>query len=463
MVILVLVVLVAAGGGMASSGGPGQAAGDDPARSFYDSFAIETIESTPGIRVGQSVSVATDSGSGKIRISHYDASNGDLRQAASVASGGNCGEQGGWSCSIVDGAGSEDVGQASSLALQPETQSQTLHWPRIAYHNATDRSLQYASYNIPGTWHYATVDTPGTPETRIGEYASLALDSEGIPHIAYYYYTFYLSDYHQLRHATYVGGGWGNCGGGDWQCEVVETWVGGGIIGTHGSLDLSAGGNPSIAYYWSGNLAFATKGGSAPNCGPGNSTWTCSLVDQAPGVGKYAAFARDQSSGIGHIAYYDAVNEVLKYAVTVGSGGNCDTSGLWQCDEIDRMGSSLTHMGIALAIDSNGYPFIAYQQTSESGPAVLRVARPGNALGLLFGNCGPESGGIPTWACGTVDEGGADRSVGDYLDLALTDDDRAIIAYYESDSYQLSGNLKIAVQEDGGGRYSQVYLPFIGR
>jgi hypothetical protein len=53
--------------------------------------------------------------------------------------------------------------------------------------------------------------------------------------------------------------------------------------------------------------------------------------------------------------------------------------------------------------------------------------------------------------------------VGGYVDLALTDDDRAIIAYYEYDSYQLSGNLKIAIQEAGGDEYSQVYLPYIGR
>jgi hypothetical protein len=47
------------------------------------------------------------------------------------------------------------------------------------------------------------------------------------------------------------------------------------------------------------------------------------------------------------------------------------------------------------------------------------------------------------------------------VDLALTEDDRAIIAYYEYDSYHYSGNLKVAIQE--AREYWYAFLPHVGR
>jgi hypothetical protein len=168
-----------------------------------------------------------------------------------------------------------------------------------------------------------------------------------------------------------------------------------------------------------------------------------------------------QELGRPHIAYYDATNEALKYAVRVGSGGNCgqfEGAYLWQCDEIDGMGAIISdaHRRISMELDPDGYPVIAYQKTSNVGPAVLNVARPVAHLGLV-GNCGPEDP-FSTWQCDTMDPGGTYSSVGHYVDIAITQSGLETTAYYESDSCNLSGNLKVAYQ-----RMLTRFLPLVMR
>jgi hypothetical protein len=288
------------------------------------------------------------------------------------------------------------------------------------------------------------------------------LDSSKQPHIAYHLYSVRFGDSESLKYAKKVAAGTGNCGDDGWQCDTIDSAVS--YVGRYASLDLSAGDNPSIAYYDNlFDLVLATKGGTYANCGPGGNTWTCWPIDAMGDVGMFASLVRDRDSGIPHIAYYDATNEKLKYAVLVGSGGNCGYFGpagayLWQCDVLDTMGASISaaHMRISMALDGNGYPLMAYQRTSEFGPAVLKVARPAIALGLDHGNCGPEDLFL-TWQCETIDNGGSDTSVGNYLDIAVNESGLATIAYYESDSYHYSGNLKVAYQT------IRIYLPLIQR
>jgi hypothetical protein len=278
----------------------------------------------------------------------------------------------------------------------------------------------------------------------IGYYPSLDLDSNDTPHISYYNKKDG-NPYGLISYATRASPkNSGNCGGilKDWQCDPVDISFNSDI---RSSLHISAGDNPSIAYFGgSRDLMFATKGGGLYNCGVGN-TWSCQIVDSVGDVGLYPSFVRDVITGIPHIAYYDATNDTLKYAKYVLSGGNCGDYNSWQCDTIDTMGSSVTDMGLSLALDPDGYPVIAYQQTSESEPAVLKIARPAHRLGLPIGNCGPQDL-YYLWQCETIDDASANTSVGNYLDLAVNSGGLAIIAYYESDSYHYSGNLKIAYQ-----------------
>jgi len=418
-------------------------------------WTIETIDSTRYVRTGQHVSVAIDRNTGSPTISYHHATDGDLYLAARVGSAGNCGPRNDWSCFAIDVV--DNVGQYSSLALEPRAEPSFYGWPKIAYYNATDQAFEYLAYEPPNMWRATRVYHE--PLQDAGDYASLVLDSTGTPHIAFHAFDPRFGGNDILKYATYTGSGRDNCGGGNWQCDTISTGAEG---GKHASLHVSSGDSPSIAYQDEyGDLVVATKGGYFANCGPGGDTWTCLTVDFWGDTGMYASMVRD-GGGMLHVAYYDATEAVLKHAEFVGWDGNCGWSSdvnayTWQCDEIDHMGTSLTHMGISLAVDDDDRTIIAYQQVSEVGPAVLRIARPAAALGLIHGNCGPGDL-FQTWQCEVIDRGDSHTSVGDYVDIELDDDGLAIIAYYGYNDYYLFGSLKVAYQE-----LVTVYLPVIAK
>ena len=192
------------------------------AQSFHENARriVETIESTPGVYVGQHVSVAIDPYSGATSISHYDATNGNLRHARSVGSGGNCGEHNDWNCWLRDGGSGTDRGRYSSLALEPNAHMSTYDWPKFAYYDASLGVLKYAAYDWPGTWHYTIVDDRELPDYYLGMHASLTLNSNKTPHIAYTLYND-IDDWPEVQYVTKVADGPGNCGDGDWQCRGI--------------------------------------------------------------------------------------------------------------------------------------------------------------------------------------------------------------------------------------------------
>ena len=71
----------------------------------------------------------------------------------------------------------DDVGLYTSIAVT------AMGEPRIAYYDATHKALRYAAGTVHRQWKAIAVDTP--PTGRAGLYASLSLDKNDIPSIAY--------------------------------------------------------------------------------------------------------------------------------------------------------------------------------------------------------------------------------------------------------------------------------------
>jgi hypothetical protein len=434
--LMTVLLLVSAGSDLAESAPWG------PASTLP--WIAEEVDS--GGQVGTYVSVAIDPESGATYISYFDTANDDLRVARYVGSGGNCGPANAWTCEVVDA--SVQGGQYSSIAVDPST-----GLPSVAYHEATEGALKYAAYACDGScgWVVHTID-PKIDSYVNGQYASLAYYLDA-PHIAY---TRSGIPGDSLWLAHYTGAN-GNCGpnGDTWWCYEIDTPA---DIVQYTSLSTAGGDGPlRIAYYAAGTglqLATLVSEGNG-NCGPDDS-WLCAWIDLGAEAGRYASLAASPTAEP-HIAYYDGANGELRLAIYVQWGGNCGPDGDWQCDTIDSMGTSIEPMGLSIALDHSDLPIIAYQDASEDlAPRRLKVARPIQALGLEFGNCGPSL----DWYCETVDTGGAYLEEANYVGVAVDRLGLPTVAYYERNTYPYPSisNLKVAYQQP-----FTIYLPLILR
>lgn len=405
---------------------------------------VETIESTANL--GQYVSAGIRPNTGVLYISYYDASQGDLRVAHQVGSGGNCGPRNDWYCETVDGytPTNTDVGRYSSLSFDPVS-----GYPGVAYYDATNYSLKYAAYMCTPhgcSWGIIPVDQ-GNPDGSliIGRFASLKYDKNRKPHITYQRYD-PATGWGYLYYARPVDSG-GNCGPlSGWRCDSIDS---GPDMGRYTSLSLSLGNTPYVAYYdgQNGDLRYAwQKLPGYGNCGPGDASWQCVTIDTTGDVGRFPSLRMSTGSGDPvRIAYYRydlivAANNVLKLAYYKGDGsGNCGPGGNdWQCDVIDTIGSTTSDLGISLAADSAKTPYIAYGCPGCSGTSIRLAHWVG-----LGGNCGPTVYfGTPplplrTWQCEDVVPNSDVHNLGRYVSLAINSSDLVSIAYYDATTQDL--------------------------
>jgi hypothetical protein len=229
------------------------------------------------------------------------------------------GDAGKWQCDTITSG--DSVGTYASLDLNASDK------PYIAHYDGTDGDLHMASYSGllgncgPGLkWWCESIDA--SPSTDTGKYASLAVDKEGAGtrQIAYHDAT-----NEKLKYASYVGQG-GNCGRDiislefKWQCdEIVTTGTGTGPWGI--SLALDGAGQPLIAFQdASDSMAppalktarpIAALGIITGNCGPKVglvSLWQCDTIDGGGShtdEANYAAVAVN-SAGLAAIAYHES-------------------------------------------------------------------------------------------------------------------------------------------------------------
>jgi hypothetical protein len=415
-------------------------------------WLFQIAESVSGNEVGQYASLAFHPASNKPYISHYDATQQELHLTYPVDVGGNCGTDNAWYCEVVDTDG--DVGKFSSVDLYYNSSSSDRKIG-VAYYDATNAALKVAiwSCSLIGScgWSISTIQQGIANVSSFGRYASLKFDSLGAAHIAYHSENSFGDE--ALRYVSYVGSG-GNCGVGSaldkWECDIVES---GPNTGTHISLDLTGNDAPYIAFY-------DISPGEMRVCNHTGNSWACATIDNVS-YG-FPSIALDQSNRA-HIAYYDGVSGMLKYAHYVGSGGNCGLNA-YRCDNITAIGTGLTQVGISLAMDTGNTPVIAYQNASDPmGFSTLDIARPISAyVGKVAGNCGPMVGIIPQWQCDTLDDaaqggGGGHLYEADYVSVDVGITGLASVAYYEYDDYYGEGRLKYAYQQ----RVYDVFLPLV--
>ncbi len=226
---------------------------------------------------------------------------------------------------IVDST--TDAGSYNSIAVD------TTGGVHIAYYDATGKNLKYAGLHN-GSWNCATIDT-SSGSHDIGSECSIAVDGNNIPQISYYdTYQQYSVDRGALKYAE-------KSGGSSWAVSTVDNSAG--QIGYVSSIAINNSGFPGIAYYdAAGNKLWYMEKGSGGWSSPVN-------VDSG---GKAVSLAFD-TSGNEHISYVSGT--ALKYADWNGSS--------WQKSTV--VGSGVEDDRTSIAVDASNHIHIAYVVSSK--------------------------------------------------------------------------------------------------
>jgi hypothetical protein len=259
----------------------------------------------------------------------------------------------GWNIETVD---STSEINSTSLALDPNGN------PHISYNASSDSSglLKYAMWSPRSGWSITVVDDtwPG-----IGKFSSLAMDSNGYPHIIYCAYTDYLKTALYLKHAEWHPGT-------GWISNIVDRLS----VEVTTSLALDSEGNPHISYNSSGVLKYAKW---TPQSG-----WSIENVDSNIKYGT-TSLALD-SSDKPHIAYNG------KYA----KRRNIPS---WVIETVQQVPGNASVGSSLLALDSNDYPNICSMVflPSADNPSFIDYAKFNGSVwlkgGILGGACGIHS------------------------------------------------------------------------
>jgi hypothetical protein len=234
-----------------------------------------------GAQVGQGVSVAMDQ-VGRPHIAYMNMTLNHLKYATLV--------NGIWMISPVDVPGIVPT-HGHSIAIDP------LGKPHIAYSDYSARKIMYATYNGSSWTAEAVADDPAAGVDDLEKYISLAISTDGVPHIS-----FYSQSDLDLKHAYQAGA--------TWVVEEVDK-LNPGITGIYNALALDSLGRPHISYQDNSNqrLMYAYWNGSS---------WIKMVADNEYTTGMNTSIAID-SGNHPHICYSDYVGFYLKYAYYDGS------------------------------------------------------------------------------------------------------------------------------------------------
>jgi hypothetical protein len=264
--------------------------------------------------------------------------------------------------------------------------------------NYEDENLEYI-HQVGEIWQAPeTVDS----NDRVGWYSTIALDSNGNPHISYYD-----TENENLKYAFKDGNDW----------QDPETIDDSGNVGWYTSIALDSNNRPHISYYdWTNKSLKCTY--------KDTTRWqTPETVDSSSDAGKYTSIAID-SNNYPHISYRDSDNN-LKYSYKDSSG--------WHTIGIDSSTGEVWYTSIVL--DSDDRPHISYSHinNNNSSSKILKYA--------YFENI--------NWEIETVDDS---KNVGEYSSIALDSNDDPHISYYDANY----NDLRYTFRNNNGWKYPRI-------
>ena len=257
----------------------------------------DIVEETPG--VGLYSSIALDE-NGYPHISYHDSRDDYLKYARWNGTDEWVGMEASSRPDTVDASG--DVGGYTSIALDSGSN------PHISYFDTTNVALRYIRWNeADSEWEgWLATGTPDTvdSEGEVGMHSSIALDSSGFPHISY-------QDVNGgLKFARRHEGIW--AGMEQDQPEIVDS---SGDVGAYTSIAVDSDGYPHISYHDPGNEYLKYVHWSSHDGWAGVENDQPEMLFECGSLGGYTSIALD-SEGSPHISFcgHNGTSSELVYA-----------------------------------------------------------------------------------------------------------------------------------------------------
>jgi hypothetical protein len=309
---------------------------------------------------------------------------------------------------VLDDPESE-VGEQNSIAIGADG------FPVISYHDRTTGSLKVAKCNdVACTGKDETISTVDDPDNSVGWYNSLVIGSDGFPVISYHDET---AGTLKVAKCNDVA-----CTGSDETITTVDGLVN--DVGDYTSIAIGTDTFPVISYYARGLGALKVVKCNDTACSGSNEIIT-TVDGLASNVGLWnsLAISTDGFPVIGYNHFFPARSlKVVKCNDAACAGGDETIS------TVDGLDSDVGQF-ISLAISTDGFPVISYQDFSLA--RALKVAKCNDAA------CTGSDETITT-----VD--GLVNDVGAWTSLAIGSDGSPVISYFDS----TAGALKVAKCND---------------
>jgi len=294
-----------------------------------------------------------------------------------------------WQTQVIDGG---ITGETSSIAVDSNGN------PHISYQgvNGQNDVLKYASKDSTG-WSIEIADS--TPYS--GDYSSLAIDKKNNPHISYL--AMNPDESYSLKYATKTSSGW--------QTQTIDT----NLRREYTSIALDSNGNPGIVYVVWVDGDFALKYAYF------NGAWNTESITMQ-GHGASLAF---DSSNIAHVSSYSG-GSLLRY----WTRGVSD----WTSEMVSNVVVPGFSEVTSLKIDSTGTPHISFADyVPASGEYILKYATK-TSSGWITSTVYSESG----WNVGVYNALAIDSSNMPHIVFGKTNSDGSAIichAYIKNGSW----------------------------